>query len=57
MADNGDILPPFGGVEVPLACRAPTRKRADRQAPFDDIVVERDGRLALHGGNHDFFTF
>ena len=47
----------FGGVEVPLACQAPTRKRADRQAPSEDIVVEPDGSLAVHGGNHDFFTF
>ena len=29
VADDGDILPSFGGVEVPLACQAPTRKRAD----------------------------
>ena len=27
VADDGDILPSFGGVEVPLACQAPTRKR------------------------------
>ena len=57
MADDGDILPSFGGLEVPLACQAPTRKRADRRAPSEDIVVEPNGSPALHGGNHDFFTF
>ena len=58
MVEDGDILPSFGGgVEVPLACQGPTRKRADRQAPFEDTVDETDGSPALHGGNHDFFTF
>ena len=50
MADDGDILPSFGGVEVPLACQAPTRKRADRQAPSEDTVIEPNGSPALHGG-------
>ena len=29
VADDGDISPFLGGVEVPLACQAPARKRAD----------------------------
>ena len=60
VADNGDILRSFGGLEVPLACQGATRKQADRQAPSedtDDTVVEPDGSRAKHGGNHDFFTF
>ena len=57
VADDGDILPSFGGSEVPPACQGPTRKRADRQAPSQVTVVESDGSPALHGGNHDFFTF
>ena len=57
LADDGDILPSFGGSEVPLACQGPTRKRADRQAPSEDTVVEPDGTPPQHGGNHDFFTF
>ena len=57
VADNGDILISFGGVEVPLACQALARKRTNQQAPSEDIVVEPDGSPALHGGNHDFFTF
>ena len=59
-ADDGDILPSFGGSEVPLACQGATRRRADRQAPFEHsegTVVEPDGSPAQHGGNHDFFTF
>ena len=60
VADDGDFLPSFGGSEVPRACQGPTRKRAERQAPFEDIegtVVEPDGSPAQHHGNHDFFTF
>ena len=57
VGDDGDMLPSFGEVEVPLACQAPTRKRAERQAPSEDIVVEPHGSPTLHGGNHDFFTF
>ena len=58
VADDGDILPSFGGSEVPPACQGATR--ADRQAPSGDTegtVVEPDGSPAQHGGNHDFFTF
>ena len=57
VADDGDILPSFGGLEVQPACQGPTRKRADRQAPSEDTVVKPDGSPAQHGGNHDFFTF
>ena len=57
VADDVFILPYFGGVEVVLACQAPTRKPADQQAPSETIVVEPDSSRALHGGNHDFFTF
>ena len=60
MADNGDILPSFGGSEVPLACQGGTRRRPDRQAPSEDTagtLVEPDGSPAQHGGNHDLFTF
>ena len=60
VADNGDILPLFGGSEVPLACQGATRRRADRQAPSEHTegtLVEPDGSPAQHGGNHDFFTF
>ena len=46
VADDGDFLPSFGGLEVPLACQGPTRKRADRQAPSKDTVVEPDGSPA-----------
>ena len=56
VADDGDTLPTFGGLEVPLASQGPTRRRADRQAPSKDTVVEPDGSAAQHGGNHDFFT-
>ena len=58
--DDRDILPSFGGSEVPLACQGATRRRADRQAPSEDTkgtVVEPDGSPAPHGGNPDFFTF
>ena len=41
VADDGDILPSFGGSEVPLACQGPTRNRADRQAPSEDTVGGR----------------
>ena len=60
VADDGDILPSFGGSEMPLACQGATRKRADRQAPSEHTegtLVEPDGSPAQHGGNHDFFTF
>ena len=57
VVDDGDILPSFGGSEVPLACQGATRKRADRQALSEDTLVEPDGSPAQHGGNHDFFTF
>ena len=57
VADDGDILPCFWGLELPLACQGATRKRVDRQAPSEDTVVETDGSPAQHGGNHDFFTF
>ena len=60
VADDGDILPSFGGSEVPLACQGATRRRADRQAPSEHTegtLVEPDGSPAQHGGNHDFFTF
>ena len=57
VADDGDILPSFGGLVVPLACQGPTRERADRQAPSEDTVLEPHRSPALHGGNHDFFTF
>ena len=59
VADDGDILPSFGGSEEQLACQGATRKRAERQAPSEnseDTVVEPDGSPAQHGGNHDFFT-
>ena len=57
VADDGDILPSFGGSEVPVACQGPTRKWADRQAPYEDTVVEPDGRPAQHGRHHVFITF
>ena len=47
----------LGRLELPPAGQAPTRKRADQQAPSEDIMVQPDGSRALHGGNHDFFTF
>ena len=55
VAHDGDILPSFGGLEVPLACQGPTRNRAYRQAPSEDTLVEPHG--SLQGGNHDLFTF
>ena len=60
VADDGDILPSFGGSEVPLACQGATRRHADRQAPSEHTegtLVEPDGSPAQYGGNHDFFTF
>ena len=49
VADDGDILPSFGGSEVPLACQGATRRRADRQAPSEHTegtLVEPDGSPA-----------
>ena len=60
VAEDGDILPSFGGLEVPLACQRATGRHADRQAPLEDTggtVVEPHGSPAQHAGNHDFFTF
>ena len=57
MADDGNMLPYFWGVETPLGGQVPTGKRA--QWPKADVVtvVAPDGSPYVHVGNLDFFTF
>ena len=58
VADDGDILPSFGGRRCHWLVKAPQAN--DQEAPSedtDDTVVEQDGSPAQHRGNHDFFTF
>ena len=57
VADDGDILPFFGGPGTPLTSTAPSGKGTERHR--DDVVstVAPDGTHDSHAGNHDFITF
>ena len=55
--DDGDIPPVFGGLDTPLATKAPSRKGAERHKVDMVTVVATDGTPDTHVGNHEFFTF
>ena len=57
VADDGDIVPFFGGPGTPLASTAPSRKGTERHQAGVVSTVAPDGTLDSHAGNHDFITF
>ena len=57
VADDGDILPFFGGPGTPVTSTAPSRKGTEGH-PADVVsTVAPDGTPDSHAGNHDFITF
>ena len=56
MADDGDILPFFGGLGTPLSTKAPCGKGTERHKVDVVTVVAPDGTLDTHAGNHDFIA-
>ena len=57
VADDGDILPFFGGPGTPLTSTAPSGKGTERHRVDVVTIVAPDGTLDSHLGNHDFITF
>ena len=57
VADDGDILPFFGGPGTPLTSTAPSGKGTERHKVDVVTVVAPDGTPDTHAGNHDFITF
>ena len=57
LADDGDILPFFGGPGTPLSSTAPFRKGTERHKVDVVTIVAPDGTPNTHAGNHDFITF
>ena len=57
VADDGDILPFFGGPGTPLTSTAPSGKGAERHKADVVTTVAPDGTPDSHASNHDFITF
>ena len=57
VADDGDILPFFGGPGTPLTSTAPSGKGTERHRVDVVTVVAPDGTRDSHAGNHDFIIF
>ena len=57
VADDGDILPFFGGPGTPLTSTTPSGKGTERHRADMVTTVAPDGNPDSHAGNHDFITF
>ena len=57
VADDGDILPFFGGPSTPLASTSPSEKGTQRHKAYVVSTVAPDGTPDSHAGNHGFITF
>ena len=57
VADDGDILPFFGGPGAPLTSTAPSDQGTERHKANVVATVAPDGTPNSHAGNHDFITF
>ena len=57
MADDGDILPFFGGPGTPLTSTAPSGKGTERHRADVVTVVAPHGTPDSHAGHHGFITF
>ena len=57
VANDGNMVPFCGWVEMPPASKAPTRKRAQRHKADVGTAIALHGSLDTHAGDHDFFTF
>ena len=57
VADDGDILPFFGGTGTSLTSAAPSGKGTERHRADVVTTVAPNGTLDSHAGNHDFITF
>ena len=57
VADDGDILPFFGGPGTKLTSTLPPGKGTERHRADVVTVVAPHGTPNSHAGNHDFIEF
>ena len=57
MADDGDVLPMFGGEERPLGSAAPAVRHGDGETAEAMWLQQQMIPPMSNAGNHDFFTF